>query len=126
MKFSKMMSILIFASIIILFSTVVFAQDTTGVISDTSKAVQSADDVEIGEIELMEITIEAIVEKPRVSILPKRMEPQLGEMEFIDRSFETELKEGPKQPFLIEERMITPLKIKKLKNKLKDKAENKN
>ena len=55
---------------------------------------QISAEIEVGEIELMEITIEAVIEKPRVAILPKRVEPELGEMEFIDRSFEEELKKG--------------------------------
>ena len=92
------------------------AQDTTRVTADTSKNVYSADDVVIGEIELTEITIEAEIEKPRVSIMPKRMDPELGEMEFIDRSFENELKKGPETPFLIDERVKTPAKIKEKKN----------
>jgi len=97
-------------------SIFVKAQDTTRVIPDTSK-IYSADDVVIGEIELTEITIEAEIEKPRVSIMPKRMDPELGEMEFIDRSFDNELKKGPETPFLIDERVKTPAKVKEKKTK---------
>ena len=59
---------------------------------NTTKSSASADSAktipnivnETGEIELLEINIEAVIEKPRVAILPKRIEPQLGEMEFVD------------------------------------------
>ena len=100
---------------IVVFSKFLFAQDTTQVISDSSEISYSFDDVEIGEVELIEITIEAEIEKPRVAILPKRVDPELGEMEFIDRSFENELKQGPEKPFLIEEQIRTPVKVLKKK-----------
>lgn len=101
-----------------LFLTLVFcssfasAQDTTDVRSDSAAVITSKSaEVEVGEIELMEITIEAVIEKPRVSILPKRLDPQLGEMEFIDRSFEKELKKGPGEPFLVKGEARKPFKI---------------
>ena len=78
---------------------------------------ESADDV----IELLEINIEAVIEKPRVAILPKRVEPQLSEMEFIDRSFENELKKVPDKPMIIDSRLFAPKKIEDLKQKLLDK-----
>ena len=71
------------------------------------------------EVELIEITIEAEIEKPRVSILPKRIEPELGEMEFIDRSFEKELKQGPTKPFLKERKKGIPAKLKNIIEKKK-------
>ena len=71
-----------------------------------------------GEIELIEINIEAVIEKPRVAILPKRVEPELGEMEFIDRSFEKELKKAPDKPIIIDNRLFIPKKIEDLKQKL--------
>ena len=71
-----------------------------------------------GEIELIEINIEAVIEKPRVAILPKRVEPELGEMEFIDRSFEKELKKAPDKPMIIDDRLFIPKKIEDLKQKL--------
>jgi len=70
------------------------------------------------EIELLEINIEAVIEKPRVSILPKRIEPALGEMDFVDRSFESELKQVPEKPMVTDERLYTPKKIENLKAKL--------
>ncbi|MFQ5602146.1 MAG: hypothetical protein ACE5HS_02615 [bacterium] len=47
------------------------------------------------EIILEEIVIEAIIEKPNVYVLPKRMESKFEEIEFIDRSFLNELKSAP-------------------------------
>ena len=70
------------------------------------------------EIELLEINIEAVIEKPRVAILPKRVEPQLGEMEFINRSFEGELKKAPDKPMVMDNRLFAPQKIENLKQKL--------
>ena len=130
--FKNYWGLLLSIFIVFIISESAFPQDTTKVDSDTlelkpklsaeEKPVeQSAEDVVIGEIELMEITIEAVVEKPRVSILPKRIDPDLGEMEFIDRSFEEELKKGPDKPFLIEKRTQEPIKINNLKDKLKEK-----
>ena len=122
MKVSEKMTIIygiiIFIFMIIIFSKLTSAQDTTKVISDSSNIVQSIDTIDIiDEVVLDAITIEAEIEKPRVAILPKRIEPELGEMEFINRSFENELKQGPEQPVLIKERIRAPIKVKKLKEK---------
>lgn len=76
----------------------------------------NADDV----IELLEINIEAVIEKPRVAIIPKRVEPQLSEMDFIDRSFENELKKAPDKPMIIDNRLFVPKKIEDLKQRLLD------
>ncbi len=89
------------------------AQDAARVKIDTTAIIKTAEKVQVSEIELVEITIEAVVEKPRVSILPKRAAPELGEMEFVNRSFENELKKGPSQPFVIEKDMAQPYKIEK-------------
>jgi len=114
---------------IIPLSSIIFAQektskqDTTKAAADTTKNITKLDtNVKSAEIELIEITIEAEIEKPRVAILPKRIEPELGEMEFIDRSFENELKQGPRQPFLIKKSRELPVGVKKIiENKKKDK-----
>jgi len=113
--------IIIFVFMLCVFSKIVFAQDTTKTVSDSTNVATSTDnDVEIGDVELIEITIEAEIEKPRVSILPKRMEPELGEMELIDRSFEDELKLGPDKPFLIKERVKVSQKVIKSKDNQKE------
>ena len=93
---------------------------------DTTKSSVTIDSVkrtpnisnEEGEIELLEINIEAVIEKPRVAILPRRVEPQLGEMEFVDRSFEKELKKMPDNPMIMDNRLFVPQKIENLKQKL--------
>jgi len=104
--------------------------DTTRNVIKSDTMRKAVDFVNIeGEIELMEINIEAVIEKPRVAILPKRVEPELGELEFIDRSFETELKKAPDKPMILDNRLFVPKKIEDLKQKLiekKKKTENNN
>ncbi len=86
---------------------------------DSAMQVMSDSMITMGEeIQLLEISIEAVIEKPRVSILPKRVEPALGEMEFVDRSFEKELKSVPGKPMVNDERLFTPKKIENLRRKL--------
>jgi hypothetical protein len=83
-------------------------------ISDTTRTAPPGE----AEIELSEITIEAVVEKPSVAILPRRLEPRLEEMEFIDRSFERELKKVPTKPLLLDDQLVRPKKIEDLKQKM--------
>ncbi len=82
--------------------------------ADTTRKSTGMDD----EIELMEINIEAVIEKPSVAILPKRIEPELGEAEFINRSFEKELKQAPDKLMIMDNRLFVPKKIEDLKEKL--------
>jgi len=70
------------------------------------------------EIILSEINIEAIVEKPRVAILPKRVEPEFGEIQFINRSFESELKAVPQKSMILDNRLFVPQKIESYKQLL--------
>ena len=83
----------------------------------TPDSINATVDLE-GDIVLEEISIEAIIEKPRVSILPKRISPELGELEFVDRSFEKELKKLPKNLMISDKRLFEPKKIENLKKKL--------
>ncbi len=100
---------------------------------DTTKTATRADTTRraealIGneeEIELSEIAIEAVIEKPRVAILPKRIVPELGEIEFVNRSFERELKQAPEKPMIMDNRLLVPQKIEDLKKKLIDPKEQK-
>lgn len=71
-----------------------------------------------GEIILEEIKIEAVVETPSVGIVPKRVDPEFGQMEFMDRSFEKELKAVPKQPMLISNELKGVNKIKKKQDRI--------
>ena len=93
--------------------------------ADTIAQISSTIESE-GEIVLEEITIEAIVEKPRVSILPKRIDPELGELEFVDRSFEKELKKFPNSPMINDKRLFEPDKMENLKKTLQKKKSKKN
>lgn len=92
---------------------------------DTSRQnIQSQADKRIEEeIELAEINIEAVIEKPSVSIIPKRITAELNEMEFIDRSFEKELKKAPDKPLIVDDRLFVPQKIENLKQKLIEKKQ---
>ncbi len=98
---------------------------------DTTKSLAKTDSVRLtsdilneqGEIELSEINIEAVIEKPRVAILPKRVEPELGAMEFVDRSFEQELKKAPDNLMIRDSRLFVPKKIEDLKQKLLERKE---
>ena len=94
----------------------------TSIKSDTTK---NTNDIVVldGEIELLEITIEAVVEKPRVSIFPKRVEPELGELELVNRSFEKELKSVPEHPMILDDRLLVPKKIENLRKQLLKKKE---
>ncbi|MFQ5675194.1 MAG: hypothetical protein ACE5G1_04795 [bacterium] len=55
------------------------------------------------ELILEDILIEAVIEKPNVTILPTRKLKKLGEIDFINRSFAKELKAIPGKSFLFEE-----------------------
>jgi hypothetical protein len=115
--------ILILMVILILGSQQLSAQQTKQQQADTVKMVTQADTTRKStgmddEIELMEINIEAVIEKPSVAILPKRIEPELGEAEFINRSFEKELKQAPDKLMIMDNRLFVPKKIEDLKEKL--------
>lgn len=91
--------------------------------SDTSDSIKNnVANVNLeGDIILEEISIEAIIEKPRVSFLPKRIDPEFGELEFIDRSFVQELKKFPDNPMISDKRLFEPKKIENLNRQLKKK-----
>jgi hypothetical protein len=74
-----------------------------------------------GEMELEAIAIEAIIEKPNVDIIPKRVAPNLEEMEFVERSFDRELKEVPKDLLLLDDDLDHVAKLEGLKKMLEKK-----
>lgn len=84
----------------------------TQVTSDEIELIQTDGN---GEMILNTIEIEAIIETPSVNIVPKRINPEMGKLEFVDRSFENELKAIPIQPMLAGKEMSEVSKIKKLK-----------
>lgn len=101
--------------------------------ADTVKAKTSAKPVEVSrplkpdssgadeEMELEAIAIEAIIEKPNVDIIPKRIAPDLEEVEFVERSFERELKEVPKDLLLLNDDLDRVAKLEGLKKLLEKK-----
>jgi hypothetical protein len=65
-------------------------------IADSTQAkveTETAADSEDGEMMLGVIEIKGKVEKPGVIIMPKRVEPEIAEMD-LERSFNKEVKEG--------------------------------
>jgi len=80
---------------------------------DTTKASE--------EMELESISIEAIIEKPNVDIIPKRLEPELEEVEFVERSFDRELKEVPKDMLLLDDDLDRVAKLEGIKKMLEKK-----
>lgn len=98
--------------------TVLALQSPAPAPSDTAKAPT--------EMELESISIEAIIEKPNVDIIPKRMEPELEEVEFVERSFERELKEVPKDMLLLEDDLDRVAKLEGIKKMLEKKKQKSN
>ena len=95
------------------FANAVFAQsDSDKKKAETSKKRQS-------ELVFDDILIEAIIEKPNVAILPTRRLKKLGEIDFINRSFATELKAAPEKSFLFDGEFEKPKKIDNIKQVLK-------
>ena len=91
--------------------------DTT---ADTTKARQQPAQVPYNEQILETIRIEAVVEKPRVTLIPKRHETDIGEARLEQRSFEKELKAKPDILTEYGKDLESGKKIKKIK-KLLDK-----
>jgi|YelNatPaOPRAMG01_1025707.scaffolds.fasta_scaffold00106_35 hypothetical protein len=63
-------------------------------------------------MDLGTIYIEAKVEKPRVALLPKRIRPNLAEIEFVDRSFKREVERLPETDLLVPSSLLRPRKIR--------------
>ncbi|MFQ5707610.1 MAG: hypothetical protein ACE5HO_09195 [bacterium] len=90
----------------------------SGLSAQDSTATAKPDTVKKGKLQEMvleEIFIEAVIEKPNVSILPAREKPDFEEIEFVNRSFEQELKAGPEKLILLESELSSVKKIEKLK-----------
>ncbi|MBN1542085.1 hypothetical protein JW992_08035 [candidate division KSB1 bacterium] len=82
---------------VLLLSAVVFAQETP--LPDTLRRSEEIPQVmRAGEFEeqvLETINIEAIIEKPSVTFVPKRAETQVGSLPLEHRSFEEEMRQKP-------------------------------
>jgi hypothetical protein len=108
------------------------SSDTKSVAPDTLKSPTPATPVKPAgvkpdssglahEMELEAIAIEAIIEKPNVDIIPKRITPDLEEVEFVERSFDRELKEVPKDLLLLDDDLDRVAKLEGLKKLLEKK-----
>ena len=84
--------------LLMLLAIPVYSQDKGNVGKQDKK-----DQTEVkGEIRLDALHLDAPVEKPSVSILPKRIKPDLEGVEFVIRDFERELKMLPEELFSVE------------------------
>jgi len=83
---------------------------------EKSGAVEEKEELVLGEI-----SIDAVIEKPNVDIIPKRKKVKLGRITFIDRSFEKEIKALPRTLFLYDKELDVPKKLGKLNKILKKK-----
>ena len=74
----------------LLFASVLLAQESGSSVSQdsTQTGVQGS-----GELMLDEIEIQGQIEKPGVIVMPKRVNPEIEQME-LGRSFDNELKNG--------------------------------
>ena len=98
MKFLQILTILLLA--------------TASVFAQTNSSQKNKDKTNrAGELILDEILIEAVLEKPNVSIFANRERPRVGSSEFTDRSFQKELGELPGKKILFREDFF---KIKKI------------
>ncbi len=55
----------------------------------------AADSSAIKEVSLEDIHIDAVVEKPAVTLIPRRIPPEMGDAPEMNRSFDRELKQRP-------------------------------
>ncbi len=120
------MKVIVLTACLALVSGQAFAQNASGrsgpaaasgaAVTDTLTTTAAQDTVGIsgGELVLGEINIEAIIEKPNVDIIPSRVKPRVEDVAFIDRSFEHELKEIPKNFLLYDEALDSPKKLDQL------------
>jgi len=99
------------------------APDTTTAKTNATPALSTKPDTAKAgeEMELESISIEAIIEKPNVDIIPKRLEPELEEVEFVERSFDRELKEAPKDMLLLDDDLDRVSKLEGIKKMLEKK-----
>ncbi len=86
------------------------APNQGGAAAATASETPSGDDLELETIE-----IQAVIEKPNVDIIPKRTKPEWEETRFIERSFETELKQAPKGLMLVDDELDRAQKLDTLK-----------
>jgi hypothetical protein len=71
----------------------VFSQEPQPPADSTRAAI--VDSSAFKEVALEDIHIDALVEKPAVTLIPRRIPPDLGEAPEMSRSFDRELKQRP-------------------------------
>lgn len=100
-------------------TTRVAAQDTAraqGASQDTTRPAATVVPVQQGqELVLEEIYIEPVVEKPSVSIVPRRQEPDFEEVELVKRSFADELKSAPNKIMMLDEELESAKRVRRIK-----------
>ena len=96
------------------------AKKDTTVARDTSRTaiVPPRRNQEFQEIILETIQIEAVIEKPSVTLIPKRAKTDVGEVPFRPRSFDRELKEKPGVLSSYGQELENAKRIKKIKKAL--------
>lgn len=108
----------------ILFSMLIFcsvqAQEKNKLKGQEKKPVKTT---QTGEVKLDALHLEALIEKPSVSIVPKRIEPDLEKVEFISRKFDRELKMIPEKLFDMHLEKNKVQKIRNIEKILKKKRE---
>ncbi len=113
--------------IVVLFPLILYAQQTnnTTVAADTSDTVREAviadrpvEDVEFTEHILETIRIEAEVEKPSVTLIPRKAETPVEPLPFPERSFEKELTAKPDIILNYGKELESTKRIQKYKNSL--------
>ena len=77
---------------------------------------------QVTETILEPIRIEAVIEMPRVALIPKRVETEMGKLDFGYRSFDKELRAKPKVLSSILEELESAKKIRELKKTLAKKG----
>jgi hypothetical protein len=93
------------------------SQDSIRAEDQTSIQVQQYE-----ETVLEPIRIEAVIEMPRVALIPKRIETEMGGLDFGQRSFDKELRAKPKVLSSILEELESAKKIRRLKKTLAKKS----
>lgn len=90
------------------------AQDSAAIQTDTT-VTQTP---QYQETILEPIRIEAVIEMPRVALIPKKVETEMGKLEFGYRSFDKELRSKPKVITSVLEELESAKKISRLKKTL--------
>lgn len=69
------------------------SQEPSPAVADSTRGLPAPSAV--AEVSLEDIHIEAVIEKPAVTLIPKRVAPEVGEAAPLTRSFDVELKQRP-------------------------------